>query len=73
MNDYLQYCARNYLKRTLPLCSIEEQELFKDMYSPENTELGINEVVDNMNSKRLDWAIRQVTKTIDDRIKDKVK
>lgn len=56
--------TREQLKQGLSQCSSEQQLLFKRMYSHQNLELPINEVVDNMPNEKLDWALTQVEKTL---------
>lgn len=69
MNKTLQEFARNMLKKGLAECSIEQQNVFKRMYSNGNLELPINDVVDKMPEIRLDWAMIQVETTIQKNIK----
>ena len=61
---------RNYLKRTLKQCPSPMQHVFKRMYADpkikDKRALDINNVVDKMSAKKLDWAIRQVDLTIID-------
>lgn len=69
MNKILQAFARNMLKDGLAECSIEQQNMFKRMYSNGNLELPIDDVVDKMPEIRLDWAMIQVEATIQKNIK----
>jgi hypothetical protein len=64
MNDQLQDCARRTLKDSLALCSEAQQLLFKRMYSHENLDLSIDEVINNIPSDKLDWAMKQVERTL---------
>ena len=57
MNDQLQTHARDTLKEGLAQCSDGEQLLFKRMYSHTNLDMPINEVVNNMEAEKLDWAM----------------
>lgn len=65
MNDQLQKFARNELKSGLIKLPEANQLLFKRMYSPKNSKLSINTVVDTISTDRLDWAMQQVQKTLD--------
>ena len=64
MNDNLQNFARNELKKGLAQCTEGEQHFFKRMYARGDLELSIDEVVDNMLSGSLDWAMQQVEGTL---------
>ena len=66
MNADLQAFARKVIKDGLALCTPDQQMLFKRMYSHGNLELPINDVVDAMPPERLDWAMQQVQRTIDE-------
>ena len=68
MNEQLQAYARDTLKEGLAQCSEGEQLLFKRMYSHDDLDMPINEVVDNMESEKLDWAMDQVKRTLDKKI-----
>lgn len=65
MNDEIQGFARNSLKEGLALCTDAQVHLFKRMYSHDNLDLDIGEVVDNMPEEKLDNAMLQVQRTID--------
>lgn len=65
MNDELQKCARDTLKEGLERCSDGQQMLFKHMYAHGNLDMPINDVIDNMDSDRLDWAMDQVKRTLE--------
>ena len=60
MNERLQKYARDTLKDGLSQCTDSEQLLFKCMYAHNKLESPINEVVDNMESEKLDWAMKQL-------------
>lgn len=64
MNEQLQQFARETLKEGLAKLPEDNQKMFKRMYSPENLEADINEVVDNVPVDRLDWAMQQVARTV---------
>ena len=72
MNEQLQAHARDTLKEGLAQCSDGEQLLFKRMYAHGNLDMPINEVVDNMDTDRLDWAMDQVKRTLDKKQGDKI-
>ena len=76
MNSQLQEFARQTLKDGLAQCSEGQQKLFKRMYSYDWTKPSpfkdkadllkdINEVVDNLPAEKLDWAMQQVSATIE--------
>ena len=65
MNEQLQTHARDILKEGLAQCSDGEQLLFKRMYAHGNLDMSIDEVVNNMDTDRLDWAMDQVKRTLD--------
>lgn len=64
MNDILKQFAKKELKQGLSQCSEKEVDVFKRMYSHNNMELSINDVVDNMPDGKLDWAMTQVQMTL---------
>ena len=72
MNDQLQKFARDTLKAGLSKCTEEQQEMFKRMHGYTMIARPINEVVDAMPPKALDWAMQQVQRTLD-RKKNKMK
>jgi hypothetical protein len=57
--------AKGILKELLAECTTEQQLFFKRMYSHNNLELPINDVVDQMNEDKIDWAIIQTERTIE--------
>ena len=63
MNDQLQEFARANIKDGLSQLTELQQMVFKWMYSPDNHDLPIDEVVDKMDADKLDWAMRQVENT----------
>lgn len=76
MNSQIEKFAREQLKEGLALCTDKEQEIFKCMYIPKKSmdkppdedtlrTTTINDVVDQMESSKLDWAMTQVDKTLD--------
>lgn len=64
MNKTLSEYGRAQLKENLSFCNEAQQLLFKRMYSRNNLELPINEVVDNMPDDKIDWAMQQVERTL---------
>jgi hypothetical protein len=64
MNDELEKFARSTIKIGLSQCNEKQQLLFKRIYSHENIELPINEVVEKMPAEKLDWAMKQVSNTL---------
>lgn len=67
MNKQMEDFARNTLKKGLSNCTDFQQLMFKKMYSFDNLELPMNDVVDNMEIKKLDWAMQQVKRTLDEK------
>ena len=70
MNEQLQQFARESLKAELKQCTDGEQHLFKKMYAKtmeEVRDITVNEVVDNMDEDKLDWAMQQVKRTLEKR------
>lgn len=65
MNTELQTYARKTLKEGLALCTEAQQHFFKRMYAHGDLELPINDVVDNLEVDKLDWAMQQVQETLD--------
>lgn len=65
MNEAIQEFAREELKKGLTLLPEGHQHLFKRMYAGGDLEKGINEVVDDMETDKLDWAMQQVQRSID--------
>lgn len=64
MNTKIQDFARSILKGGLSKCTEAEQLIFKRMYSHENLDRDINDVVDNMEEEKLDWAMQQVDRSL---------
>ena len=71
MNSELELYARAKLKEGLEKCTAAQQLIFKRMYSHEDLNADIEDVVANMPSERLDWAMHQVSQTITRNSKDK--
>ena len=64
MNKILQDHARSYLKDHLKLLTENHRHTFKLMYSYNNLELPIEDVVDQMPEDKLDWAMQQVQRSL---------
>ena len=67
MNNELQNFAKDYLKDNLAKCSVEQRYIFRLMYGYNKPELTINEIVDAMPEDKLDWAMDQVKRTLDNK------
>ena len=64
MNNKLQAYARQEIKAGLEQLPESHKMLFKRMYSYENLDADINDVVDNMEESKLDFALKQVENTL---------
>ena len=64
MNETLKTEAKKILKALLVECTESQQHMFKRMYSHENLELPINDVVDQMDESKMDNAISQCELTV---------
>jgi len=64
MNNQIQDFARQTLKDGLSQLPEDWQLMFKRMYSHENLEASINDVVDSMPEDKLDWAMQQVERSL---------
>ena len=65
MNETLKNAAKTILKDLLAQCTEGQQMMFKRMYSHNNLELPINDVVDQMSEDKIDWAISQCERTVE--------
>ena len=65
MNKKLEEFARLTLKEGLAKLEENHQYIFKKMYSPYDLDKDINQVVDDMPVERLDWAMRQVSRSLE--------
>lgn len=70
MNDKLQQFARQSIKDGLAKLPEKAHQVFKKMYGGKQSvaeciALDINEVVDSMPENSLDWAMRQVQRSLD--------
>jgi hypothetical protein len=66
MNKELQAFARTHLKKNLALCTKAQQRIFKKMYSHKDLDKDLDQVVEDMPEERLNWAMQQVQRTVDD-------
>lgn len=66
MNDQLQEFAKKNLKDSLSMLPAIHQMLFKRMYSHTDLEVDINDVVDRMDSDRLNLAMLQVQSSVNE-------
>ena len=57
--------VKDWLKENLAKCTEGQQHIFKRMYSPDNMERNIDEVLDGMDIDQLLWAKRQVEQTLE--------
>ena len=65
MYETLKSFSTDYLKELLNKCTEGQQMLFKRMYSFQNLDLSIEEVVDQMDEEKMDWAITQCERTVE--------
>ena len=66
MNNELQEFARNQLIVKLTLLPESNQLIFKRMYSPNNLDKDILDVIRDIPEEKLDWAMQQVLRTINE-------
>jgi hypothetical protein len=64
MNQQLKEFARATLKEGLAQLPEDWQMLFKKLYSRDNLERSMNEMVDRIPEDKLDWAMCQVENSI---------
>lgn len=64
MNKTLEIVARGFIKDYLNRCTESQILMFKRMYSPDNLDLPINDVVDRMDSSKLNHAMTQCENTL---------
>ena len=67
MNKQLQKFARDTIKKGLSQLPAGNQTVFKRMYANNNIDMSINEVVDKMPEDKLDWAMQQVERSINNK------
>lgn len=56
--------TRQEIKEGLTQLSDKHVDIFKRMYSPDNLSLDIDTVVENIPNERLNWALVQVTNSV---------
>lgn len=64
MNKTIEKFARERIKQGLALLPPEWQMTFKRMYSHNNLDAPIEEVVETMPTDKLDWALTQIENSI---------
>lgn len=64
MNNSVQDFVRNQLKSGLAKLPENWLFTFKRMYSHDNLEATIDEIVDNLQEDKLDWALTQVENSL---------
>lgn len=64
MNTTIENIIRDKIKEGLSQLPESWGNMFKRMYNKGNLETSINEVIDNMPTKKLDWALTQVENSI---------
>ena len=65
MDPRVEKYARMILLQDLLECTNDQQMIFKKMYSPDNLKATIVDVVDNLPEEKIDWAMKQVLRTIE--------
>lgn len=65
MNRELEEFTRSAIKAGLAKLPKDNQMIFKRMYSHEDLEADIDDVVDVMDAEKLDWAMQQVQRSIE--------
>lgn len=65
MNDQLEEFARTTLKEGLAKCTDAQHRVFKLLYSHLDLSKPIDDVVDAMPVGKLDWAMKQVSATLE--------
>jgi septation ring formation regulator EzrA len=65
MNEQLETYARTFLKENLPKLPESWQHRFRQMYSPDDLQMDMQDVVDCMPTGKLDWAMQQVSNSFE--------
>lgn len=65
MNNEIEIFARKKLKKRLKKLPAGWVHKFKQMYSHNNLTKSINSVVDGMDVDKLDWAMTQVSRSLE--------
>lgn len=64
MEQSVEAFYREQLIEGLQKCNEQQMHLFKRMYSHKDPEADIETVVANMSLDKLDWALKQVNRTL---------
>ena len=64
MNEELESYARKQIRDGLAKLPDRMHLMFKRMYSPENLEADVYDVVATMPEDRLDWAMQQISRSV---------
>ncbi len=64
MNETLKKAAKGILLELLEKCTEGQRNLFKRMYSSDDLERPMEDVVDKMEGHQLDWGITQCENTL---------
>ena len=67
MNNQMQEFARKTLLDGLNQLTETNHLLFKRMYSHNDLEVSIESIVASMPEEKLDWAMQQVQRTLDEK------
>lgn len=70
MNEQLQQYARQNIKEGLNKCTEKQRYFFKRMYSHDDLESAMDDVVKGISVEQLDWAMQQVKRTVDQNKKE---
>lgn len=63
-NETLIKISKEILKNLLSLCNESERKIFNKMHSPENIDASIDDIINNIESNKIDWAITQCENTL---------
>lgn len=64
MNLELEKYAREYIRVNIKKLKDAHIHIFKKMYSPNNLDANIDDVIDKMSVDKLDWAMQQVARSL---------
>jgi hypothetical protein len=64
MNPELEAYAREYIRINIKKLKDEHIHIFKKMYSSNNLEANIDNVINNMTKDKLNWAMQQITNSL---------
>ena len=64
MNSHLSTYARKQIKANIAICSNKAKLLFKRMYSHDNLDKKLNDIIDDMPDDKLSWAMTQLQNTL---------